>query len=81
MSQPHLKRVATLPREMTVLKKSSCHCSAEWSKPPRKTQPFETIADKYLSSDVSVMFTWRKVCRWKNFENRSAFGKVRGTNV
>jgi len=50
---PHLKCVATLPREMFFQK--SQWPRSEWSELPRTSQPFKTVAQKYSSGDVSVV--------------------------
>jgi len=44
---PHLKRVATLRREISVFKKLPCS-RPEWSKLSCKTQPLKTIVEKFL---------------------------------
>ena len=48
---PHLKGVATLPWEISMIKKSQCSRS-NWSKLPCKTSPTQKTVLKYLSGKI-----------------------------
>ena len=62
---PHLKRVATLPYEISMLKKSQCSRS-NWSKLPCKTSPTQKTVLKYLVK-YSLVNSLIKRCSRKMF--------------
>jgi len=51
----HLNCVTTLPCEMSMFKKLPCS-RTEWSKLPCKTQPVKTDVEKFLYSDINIVW-------------------------
>jgi len=65
MSQPHVQRASLSNFAKCLCSQTDMLYGAEWNELPYKTQPFETVAEKYSSNDVStILLTCKKHPQW-----------------